>query len=164
MDSLDLHARQVTEAMESLTPQVDELRQGLTGVQDFLTKELHAALHQSATSVREGFENAAHLQQLITVLLKTVMDGNSQVASAQEQSLERVTLKASDGMAVFVNAMAAAVASSASLQNEIVSNKPHSYPRELTVGGTITPSSNRTDAPARSAGAGKIGICLGSGP
>jgi len=112
--------------MEQLTPQVHKLRDDLAGVQDFLAKELKATLRQSTTSAQAGLENASNLQQLITVLLKTVMDANSQVAFAHEQSLERVGTKTNNEIAVFMATIAAAVASSASLQGEIVSNPPHS--------------------------------------
>ena len=108
--------------MEQLTPQVDKLRHDLAGVQSYLARDLKKALQQSTSFVNEGLENAASLQQILAVLMKTVVEGNSQVAFAQQQSLEHVSSRTNKEMAVFMTAMAAAVASSASLQNEIVSN------------------------------------------
>jgi len=121
MDDLDQRARQASDAVEQLNPQIDKLRDGLHQVHDYLSKDLRESLARSADQIHQGLDNAANLQQLLAVLLKTAMEGNSQVASAQEQSVERATRQASDEMAVFVAAIASAVTSSVALQNEIVS-------------------------------------------
>ena len=121
MESLDLQARQVSEAIEQLGPQVDKLRHELVHVQDFLEGELNEALQQSASSVQGGLEDASNLRQLLAVLLKTVIDGNSLVAFSHEQSLQHVASKVNHELTVFMTAMATAAGSSTSLQDDIVS-------------------------------------------
>lgn len=121
MDDLDHRARQASQAMEGLNPQIQKLRDDLAGTQDFLSNDLMTTLRKSASSLQGGLESAENLQQMLMVLMKTALEGNSRVAAAQEQSLERVTQRANEDLAVFMTAMASAVTTSASLQGEIVS-------------------------------------------
>ncbi len=123
MDDLNDRARQAAEAMDQLNPHIDRLRDDISGVRSYLSKDLAAALQDSKGLVNDGIEHAQNLQQMLAVMMKTVINGQSEVASAQEQSLGFVTQKANEELGAIMAAMATAVASSMSLQNQIVRNE-----------------------------------------
>lgn len=60
------------------------------------------------------------------MLLRTVLDNNAEVSASSEFAVQTVTQRSASEMGVVITALTAAVASSASLQDQIV--------RELHVG------------------------------
>ncbi len=121
MESLDLHARQASEAMEQLRPQIEKLRNDLAGVHDYLSNNVQEALQKSSGSISKGLDTAANLQQSLLVLMKTVLDTTAHIASAHDRSLEQVTRRADSEIAALMSTMNSAIASSVSLQTEMVS-------------------------------------------
>ncbi|KAK4160070.1 nuclear fusion protein KAR5 [Cladorrhinum sp. PSN259] len=119
MDDLDNHARRSFESLERLTPQVDKLAEGLAKVESYLSGDLDFAMRKSTESVQEGLQNAENLQHLLRILLTNVLEGNSQVAFTYEKSLQQVSKKVNDDMGAFMAVVGSAVASSASLQQQI---------------------------------------------
>lgn len=122
MTDLDSRVQQTSDNFERLDPQIDRLRDGLARVEDYMTNELGLSLRRSADAIRGGLDNASNLQQLLGLMLKTVLESNSQVAAAHEQSIAQASQRVSDEVDVFVTALTTAVASSVSLQNQIVSS------------------------------------------
>jgi len=122
MNDLDNRARQSFESLERLTPQIDKLTEGLSHLESYLSGDLDYAMRKSSESVHKGLQNAENLQHLLSVLLTTVLEGNSQIAFAHEKSLQNVADKVNDNMDAFIAVVGSAVASSASLQQQIVSN------------------------------------------
>jgi len=57
---------------------------------------------------------------MLEVLLRGVMESHAEMANAQEQSLQLVTQKAKSDVDVVVNTIAAAVAATVALQNQVV--------------------------------------------
>jgi hypothetical protein len=126
MDNLDMMTRQASQALDDLNPKLDRIQEGLRGMagdQDALLN----ALRSSAAIAHGGLEDAAALQQLLKVIIDAALDRNSQVAAAHEQSLSRaqdvdsVTERVSDQVNRLVSIVATAVASSSTLQYQLVS-------------------------------------------
>lgn len=71
--------------------------------------------------MQSSLESARNLQQVLTVLLKTVLENNAEVSASSELTVQTVTQRAASEMGIVITALTAAVASSASLQSQIVS-------------------------------------------
>jgi chromosome segregation ATPase len=121
MDDIDNRAKQAAERIEQLNPHIDHLRDGLDKVKKHLTSDMEQAIMKSEARMKGGLEHAASLEQMLAVLLKTVMDSNSHIVAAQGESVELATRKANDELSSFVTVIASAAASSMALQNQIVS-------------------------------------------
>jgi hypothetical protein len=123
MSDLDERARQAAERVDQLNPHIDHLRDALARVEKYLARDMEQAVKQSDAWVKGGLAHAANLEQMLAVLLKTVMDSNAQVAAAQTESVELVARKANDELSAFVGVIASAAASSIALQNQLVSSE-----------------------------------------
>ncbi|KAK3939063.1 nuclear fusion protein KAR5 [Diplogelasinospora grovesii] len=124
MDEIDVRARQSAESLAQLTPHIDQLRDGLERVEGYITKDLEATIRRSTDSIGSGLQHAENLQQLLSLLFKNVLESNSQLAHAHDQSLQQVSTRANDDLAAFMEVVATAAASSVSLQKQIeVSNR-----------------------------------------
>ncbi|KAB5566667.1 hypothetical protein GE09DRAFT_1187170 [Coniochaeta sp. 2T2.1] len=116
---LDARARLAAERIDRLNPHIDSLHDRLAAVQHYLARDVAQAAAASDTLVRSGAEHAANLEQMLAVLLRTVMDSNADLAAAHSESLSLVTRRASDELGAFVGVVASAAASSLALQNQI---------------------------------------------
>jgi Mg2+ and Co2+ transporter CorA len=128
MDDLDNRARQSVEKLEELTPQIGRLSEGLARVERFLAGDLHVAMKKTSETYRGSLEHAENLQQLLHVLLGNVLDSNSQLAFAHEQSLQQASQRVNDDMGALMAVVSTAIASSSSLQQQIVSSPHHLDP------------------------------------
>lgn len=120
MDDLDAKVQQASHAMSHLGPQINQIRRELSGIQEYLTQSMDGAITRSTEATNRGLQDAEALQQLLASLVKMAADSRSEAAFAHEQSIELVRRQTSKELEVFVNAMASTMASSASLQNQIV--------------------------------------------
>ncbi|EAQ91634.1 hypothetical protein CHGG_03569 [Chaetomium globosum CBS 148.51] len=84
-------------------------------------KDLDLALRQSSKSIKDGLQHADNLQQLLRMLLANVVESNSQLALAYEQSLQRASQRVNDDMGALVAVLSIAMTSSNSLQKQIAS-------------------------------------------
>jgi tetrahydromethanopterin S-methyltransferase subunit G len=127
MDDLDNRARQSVERLEQLTPQIGRLSEGLARVESYLSGDLDRALKKTSESYRDGLQHAENLQHLLGVLLGNVLESNSQLAFAHEQSLQQASQRVNDDMGALMAVVSSAIASSTSLQQQIVSFKLPSF-------------------------------------
>lgn len=121
MDDLDNRARQSVEKLEQLTPQIQRLNDGLAKVERYISGDLDLAMRRTSESARDGLEHAENLQQLLSILLTNVLEGNSQLAFAHETSLQQASQRVNDDMGALMAVVSTAIASSSSLQQQIVS-------------------------------------------
>lgn len=108
--------------MDQLNPHIKHLHDELARVEKYLARDMEQAVQRSETWVKSSMEHAATLEQMLAVLLKTVIDSNSQVAAAQSESMELATSKVNDALSAFVAVVASAAGSSMALENQIVSH------------------------------------------
>ncbi|KAL2135786.1 hypothetical protein VTI74DRAFT_6991 [Chaetomium olivicolor] len=119
MEDLDNRARQSVEKLEQLTPHIWRLSEGLARVENYIAGDLGLALRKSSESVRDGLQHAENLQKLLSVLLTNVLESNSQLAFAQEQSLQQASQRVNDDMGALMAVVSTAIASSSSLSQQI---------------------------------------------
>lgn len=122
MDDLDAKAQQANDAIGKLSPQIEHIQRGLAGIQKYLSQSMSGAIDRSTEAINGGLQNAEALQQLLAALVKMAAESHSEVAFAHQQSVELVTRKTKNEVEVLMTAMASAMASSAALQNQIVSH------------------------------------------
>lgn len=123
LNDLDSRARQSVERLEQLTPQIGRLSKELAKLESYLLGDLDLALRQSSKSIKDGLQHADNLQQLLRMLLANVVESNSQLALAYEESLQRASQRVNDDMGALVAVLSIAMTSSNSLQKQIVSYK-----------------------------------------
>lgn len=121
MNDLDNRARQSLDNIEQLSPHLDKLRIGLSRVEKYLSGDLEEKLEKSSKSLHEGLENAENIQQLLKVMFARVLEGNAELASVHDVSIRQATARANDEMGALASVVASAAASSAVLQQQMVS-------------------------------------------
>lgn len=125
MDELDAKAREAAERMEALNPHIDQLQDSLARVEKYLADDVELAVKQSKHWVKQGMEHVVNLEQMLAMLLKTVAESQSQVASAHKTTVDLATRKANDELSTLVAVVASAAASSALLQTQIEASRQH---------------------------------------
>ncbi|KAK3332002.1 hypothetical protein B0T19DRAFT_448369 [Cercophora scortea] len=125
MDDLDNRARQSVENLEKLNPQVEQLQHKLAEVNKYLSVDLESTLKSSSASMNDGFRKAESLQQLLSALLADVIQNNSQLFRAHEQSLQQVHKRTNDDIRALIAVVAAAAASSTALQQQMEISNAH---------------------------------------
>lgn len=124
MENLELRVQRTSVVIENLEPELDRLRKKLAEVDSYISQDLDASLKKSSESIGNGLNDAANLQQIIAVMMQTVLDGTSHVAAAQERSME-VFGKGSSDLDKWAAVVATASASALSLNSQIVSESEY---------------------------------------
>jgi conjugal transfer/entry exclusion protein len=113
MDDVNNLARQSNESLGQLPLHINRLKDDLERVQDHLSGAVHGSLRQ-----------AQNLKRLLDVLVANAVEGHSELASAHEQSLQRVSQSADNEIATLAAVIVKVLDSSVSLQTQIVSLPP----------------------------------------
>lgn len=121
MENLELRVQRTGAVIQDLGPELDRLREKLAKVDDYISQGLESTLKKSTESVSNGLNDAVNLQQILAVMMQTVLDGTSHVAAAQEKSME-VFGKGSNDLDEWAAVVARASASALSLNSQIVSD------------------------------------------
>jgi hypothetical protein len=106
--------------LQDLSPDIDNIKVKLRSMQSSVMDKLDAALHRSAELAHGSIADAKSLQQLLGVLLGTVLQTNAEVAATHEKSLEMVTRKADESLSGFMTAVSMAITSSVTLRTQMV--------------------------------------------
>ena len=120
MDDLEARTRRSSEAIDRLNPRVNDLKNGLDQVHQYLVADLKESMQKSSDTVKEGIAHAENLQRMLTVLVSSVLQGTSKLAAANEKSIQEASMKANTEMSAVMAIVATAAASSVSLQKQIV--------------------------------------------
>jgi len=148
MDNLDNRARQSAEKLDELAPKISLLNEGLQRIEHYFSGNLDMAMKKTSEAMHASHEHAENLQQVLNILLTNVIQGQSQLAFAHEQSLQHATEKVQENMEAFVAVVSTAIASSTSLQQQLVCYPIHSPAQQhLTFTATIF-SPHRTSCSA----------------
>lgn len=123
MDELDSRARQSADKLDQLAPQLNRVSEGLTRAESFLSKDLEKALRKTSDSSRDSLRHAENLQQLLGVLVGNVLESSSQLAFVHEKSVQRASQQINEDMDALITVISSAIASSTSLQQQLVSLK-----------------------------------------
>ena len=139
LHDLDRRSREATEQVGRLSPTLDRLAQGLGDIESTVLGRLtsalevrpmtfiiskcfaHDILQDSVRQVHKGTDSAANLQTLLDAMIREVVKGHSEAASAREDSLQALSRTAESEMNIVMAVVAAAVSSTTTLQDQIVS-------------------------------------------
>ena len=140
LHDFDKRSREATEQVDRLSPTLDRLTQGLGDIESTVLGRLtsalevramtfiiskcfaHDLLQDSVRQVHKGTDSAANLQTLLDAMIREVVKGHAEAASAREDSLQALSRTAESEMNIFMAVVAAAVSSTTTLQDQIVSN------------------------------------------
>ncbi|KAI1758415.1 hypothetical protein F4782DRAFT_478061 [Xylaria castorea] len=123
MSTLNLHTQAVEEKIESLSPLLGKLQHDLEYADQMLSHHLLQGIKKSHHQVNSGLKSAEHLERMLQVILQGVLDGHAEAAAMHGQSLQLMSRRASSEVDVMVSSMAAAMAATAALQNEIEASR-----------------------------------------
>lgn len=124
MENLELRVQGTSAVIENLGAELDRLRHKLGKVDNYISQDLESTLTKSSESISNGLNDAANLQQILTVMMQTVFDGTAHVAAAQERSME-IFEKGGNDLDKWAAVVATASASALSLNSQIVSGPGH---------------------------------------
>lgn len=119
MENLELRLQKAGTAVQGFEPELDRLREILTRVEKYVSIDIEHALKRSGDSIDANLHDATNLQQLLAVAIQTVLDGTSQVAAAQEKTVQ-LSNQNNEDMDHWSVMMAATAATAMSLNKQIV--------------------------------------------
>ncbi|KAL6404762.1 hypothetical protein AUP68_11592 [Ilyonectria robusta] len=117
--SLNRAFHETAGSVDTFATQVNEIKTGLSMVDEVIQGQLHRTAMESSKMVKGGLEDARGLQRILAVLLRTTMDATAEVAAAHEIALETATQNANQEIETLMTVLAATVSSSLSLQNQM---------------------------------------------
>ncbi|TGJ88195.1 hypothetical protein E0Z10_g609 [Xylaria hypoxylon] len=119
MNDIDMRAQAVGEKVESLSPLLEKLQRDLENADNMLSHRLFQGIKKSQEQVNSGIESAVHLERMLQLILRSVMDGHAEAAAIHDQSLQHMNQRATSEIEIIGGAMAAAVSATIALQNQI---------------------------------------------
>lgn len=111
--------QEAVDAAQGLEPQFDRLRARLASMDDHIAAVLEGSLKKSDDMMNNNIQGATNLQQMIAVMVQAILEGTSHVAAAQEKSVQ-LAKQNTDDQNLWVQGLANAAASAASLTNQLV--------------------------------------------
>ncbi|CAM1506448.1 Fc.00g060890.m01.CDS01 [Cosmosporella sp. VM-42] len=125
LQSLNRMFQEASDSVENLVPKVNHLETRLRMVDDIIGGQIARTAQESNSLMKSGLEHAGSLQQLLSALIKAVIENAAEVAATHETSLQAATRQANDEIADVMAALASAALSSASLQNQMEISHAH---------------------------------------
>ncbi|KAI3321179.1 hypothetical protein HD806DRAFT_198165 [Xylariaceae sp. AK1471] len=119
MNDLDLRTQAAGDKIDDLSPLIGKLQHDLENADSMLSNHLLQGLKKSQGYVDSGIESVVHLERMLQVLLKGVMDGHAEAADAHEQSLQLMSQRVTSEVEIMVGTAAAAMAATVALHNQI---------------------------------------------
>ncbi len=116
----DATAQRTNDRLQQGIPLVETLLQRLADLESHIEQGIDASLSQVTQSAAESSRTVDVLQQLLAVTMKTVLDGNAQLAHAHEKSIQLAGQRASYDFEVLTSTMQGALSVSLTLQENIV--------------------------------------------
>ncbi|KAI1304007.1 hypothetical protein F5Y03DRAFT_407041 [Xylaria venustula] len=123
MNEFELRAQAVGEKFEGLSPLIGKLQHDLENADDMLSHHLLQGIKSSQDQVNNGITNAEHLQRMLQVMLKSVMEGHAEVAAVHDQSLQVMSQQATSEISLIVDSVTAVMAATVALQNQIETSR-----------------------------------------
>ncbi|TLD03964.1 hypothetical protein PgNI_11400 [Pyricularia grisea] len=124
MNDLDERTQQASDAIDRLNPKLHGLHESFGKIQS-IHNGLSEALRDSVGATRSVLEDSTTLQQLLKVMVDAVLQHHSEVASANERSVESygaitaASIKASEEMGQMLSALSIAKTYTAELNQKL---------------------------------------------
>ncbi|KAI1265301.1 hypothetical protein F5Y18DRAFT_48054 [Xylariaceae sp. FL1019] len=119
MRDFEASAQAAGDKIDSLSPQVHKLQQGLANVDMLISHQLGQTLQKSKGIAESSLEAASSLDRLLQMILKSVMDGHAESAAVHEQSLQVMKRETAAEVEIMMNTMAATVTVASALQERL---------------------------------------------
>ncbi|KAI0541986.1 hypothetical protein GGR58DRAFT_454703 [Xylaria digitata] len=123
MNDIDLRAQVVEEKVESLSPLLEKLQRDLENADNILSHHIFQGIQKSQEQINSGIEIAGHLERMLQLILKGAMDGHAEAAVIHDRSLQHMGQRVLSEIEIMAGAMAAAMASTMALQNQIETSR-----------------------------------------
>ncbi|KAI5918019.1 hypothetical protein F4810DRAFT_693995 [Camillea tinctor] len=119
MADMDLKIKKAGKNIDNLSPQIEHIRKSLDSVEKMLSGRLAHSLQKSTDIINAGTDHAADLQRTLKIMLEGVMNTYAQSALVHEDSLAVMRVRTEAEINMLMAAMTGALASTATLQNQI---------------------------------------------
>ncbi|KAI8303615.1 Nitrilase [Colletotrichum sp. SAR11_59] len=119
LHAINTRATEVTDQLRRIIPDVDRVRDSIQDMDRTLSQQIMETAQASQHAMRNGLEDAQNLQQLLGVLLRTVLSSNAEVAASHEIAITAFKDRTESDLGVVMAALASAAVSSASLQSQM---------------------------------------------
>ncbi|KAF3801640.1 hypothetical protein GCG54_00014856 [Colletotrichum gloeosporioides] len=119
LHAINTRATEVTDQLRRIIPDIDQLRDNIKDMDRTLSQQMMETAQASQYAMRNGLEDAQNLQQLLGVLLRTVLSSNAEVAASHEVAITAFKDRTESDLSVVMAALASAAVSSASLQSQM---------------------------------------------
>ncbi|KAI8280892.1 hypothetical protein K4K59_008383 [Colletotrichum sp. SAR11_240] len=119
LHAINTRATEVTDQLRRIIPDVDRVRDSIQDMDRTLSQQIMETAQASQHAMRNGLEDAQNLQQLLGVLLRTVLSSNAEVAASHEVAITAFKDRTESDLGIVMAALASAAVSSASLQSQM---------------------------------------------
>lgn len=119
VDNLELRVQNAADVVQSMEPEFEKLQAKLAAIEKYVTQDLSYSVQRSGDYINDGLQNADQLQRMLAVMIQTALDGSSNFAAFQENSIALAEKEAAD-LNNWVAVMATATASAQELNSQIV--------------------------------------------
>ncbi|KAI1157777.1 hypothetical protein F5B18DRAFT_140266 [Nemania serpens] len=123
MNDIDLQARAVEQKIDRLSPLLGKLQHDLQNADNIVSHQLLQGIMRSQNEVDSALVNAEHLERMLAVILKGVMDGYAEAAVVHDQSIQLMSQRTASEADIMVTAMAAAIAVTTTLRDELEASR-----------------------------------------
>ncbi|KAI0907749.1 hypothetical protein F4823DRAFT_641072 [Ustulina deusta] len=119
MNDIDLRTQAVGEKVENLSPLLGKLQHDLENADNMISHRLLQGIKKSQDRVDSGITSAVRLERMLQVILRGVAEGHTEVTAVYNQSLQLMNQRATSEIEIMADTVAAAVAATLALQNQI---------------------------------------------
>ncbi|KAI0835114.1 hypothetical protein F5Y06DRAFT_306467 [Hypoxylon sp. FL0890] len=130
LNDLDLRAQATGDRIDELSPKVDRVKEGLKSVEDMFLSRLVHSVKETTDAVNSGKEHALNLQRMLEVVFNSLLEGQAEVASNYEQSMQVATQRAESTVETAMQVVMAVTESVAHLQNQVELSRLHAVELE----------------------------------
>ncbi|KAI1801355.1 hypothetical protein F4811DRAFT_564077 [Daldinia bambusicola] len=116
---LEHRAKTTGGKIDELSPKIDHLKDSLESVEDLFFARLKHTVKETTDAVSSGAQNAANLQKALEVVLKSVLEGQAEVASSYEKSVWLANQRVESAVDTAIQALALVAESAEHLQTQV---------------------------------------------
>ncbi|KAI1141255.1 hypothetical protein F5Y05DRAFT_423139 [Hypoxylon sp. FL0543] len=119
LKDLDLRADATGGRIDELSPKVDRLKDSLKSLEDMFLSRIILSAKETTDAVNSGKDNALNLQRMLEVVFKTVLEGQAEVASSYETSMQAATQHTESVVGTAMEVVIAVTESAAQLRSQL---------------------------------------------
>lgn len=121
IEAWELLAKQTEDRLSQSIPAANLIWERLREIEDMLDNQLGTSLDRAASSADEAVRSTETLQHLLALTVKTALEGNSQLAFAQEQAMAQFKDQSAGDLSVLSSQVLSAVEYTIALHEKLAS-------------------------------------------